>query len=243
MSPGASDRGVTGVPARWNRAVPPPQPGWAGVEVALALFVIAAGLAVPGPLFLFGSTPWLALTALVVLRGRRSGWRSLGLDRPAAVAWTVKLGTAVGIGYQIVGTYALEPLIARLTGSGLPDVSAFRSIVGNERQLLFWVAVAWIVAALLEEISFRGWLMTRAAELGRYRTAAWLAGLLLSSAVFGAVHLYQGLSGIIATGVTGLVFGVLYLATGRNLWACIIAHGVLDTAGFVMMYFGVYPGI
>jgi membrane protease YdiL (CAAX protease family) len=64
-----------------------------------------------------------------------------------------------------------------------------------------------------------------------------------TSVLFGVVHLYQGLSGIVATGITGLVFGGLYLASGRNLWACVIAHGVLDTAGFVMMYLGIYPGL
>ena len=43
--------------------------------------------------------------------------------------------------------------------------------------------------------------------------------------------------------MTGVLFAITYLATGRNLWAAIIAHGVLDTAGFVMMYAGVYPGL
>jgi uncharacterized protein len=65
----------------------------------------------------------------------------------------------------------------------------------------------------------------------------------VSSALFGAVHLYQGVSGVVATGLTGLVFAGLYLATGRNLWASILAHGFMDTAGFVMIYLGVYPGM
>jgi membrane protease YdiL (CAAX protease family) len=65
----------------------------------------------------------------------------------------------------------------------------------------------------------------------------------VSSVLFGVVHAYQGLSGMISTGLTGVLFAVTYLASGRNLWAAIIAHGVLDTAGFVMMYAGVYPGL
>lgn len=67
--------------------------------------------------------------------------------------------------------------------------------------------------------------------------------MLASSLLFGIVHAYQGLSGMVATGLTGLVFAAVYLATGRNLWAAIVAHGALDTAGFVMMYLGVYPGL
>jgi membrane protease YdiL (CAAX protease family) len=115
--------------------------------------------------------------------------------------------------------------------------------VGDERLLLFWIGLSWSLAALLEELSFRGWLMVRFAELGHFGRHAWMMGLLGTSALFGAVHLYQGLSGIIATALTGLVFGTTYLATGRNLWAPIIAHGVLNTTGFTMMYFGVYPGL
>jgi CAAX protease family protein len=65
----------------------------------------------------------------------------------------------------------------------------------------------------------------------------------VSSALFGLAHAYQGVSGMVATGLTGLLFAGVYLATGRNLWAAIIAHGSLDTTGFVLMYFGVYPGL
>ena len=35
----------------------------------------------------------------------------------------------------------------------------------------------------------------------------------------------------------------LLLTIAIILWAAIIAHGTLDTAGSVMMYVGVYPGL
>jgi membrane protease YdiL (CAAX protease family) len=47
---------------------------------------------------------------------------------------------------------------------------------------------------------------------------------------------------MLATGISGLVFGVLYLATGRNLWAPILAHGIYDTVGFLLIFLGKYPG-
>ena len=81
------------------------------------------------------------------------------------------------------------------------------------------------------------------AELWRFSTNGWIAGVLVSSALFGVVHLYQGASGMIASGLSGLVFACVYLATDRNLWASILAHGSMDTVGFLMIYFGVYPGL
>ena len=36
----------------------------------------------------------------------------------------------------------------------------------------------------------------------------------------------------------GLILGSAYLVAGRNLWASIIAHGLIDTRAVVMLYFG-----
>src|SRR4051794_9414777 len=44
-------------------------------------------------------------------------------------------------------------------------------------------------------------------------TAAWIVGGLATSAVFGVLHGYEGLSGIIANGLTGFVFSGVYLMT------------------------------
>ena len=56
--------------------------------------------------------------------------------------------------------------------------------------------------------------------------------------LFGFGHSYQGLTGMIDTGIHGLLLGALYLASGRNLWACIIAHGVTDTVALIAVFLG-----
>jgi hypothetical protein len=155
----------------------------------------------------------------------------------------VAIGVAVGLGYQFLSLMLVEPTIAHITGNALPDVSIFRAVIGDERQLAMSLLLSWTTAAFAEETVYRGWITARLAELGLFSTRAWIAAIVVSSVVFGLLHMYQGLSGMIATGLTGLVLGWLYLATGRNLWAPIIAHGVMDTSGFLMIYFGVYPGV
>ena len=219
------------------------RPGWAAVEVVIAVAIIAAGLRIPSGVFTLGSAPWLMLVGLVLVWWRGPGWREAGLRAPISWGRTVAIGLAVGVGWQIAGSYVAEPVIARLTTGARPDVSQFRTLIGNEAQLAFWLTITWTLAAFAEEIAYRGWIVNRCAEIGHFSRNAWLAGILVSSVLFGAVHAYQGLPGMIATGLTGVVFGATYLATGRNLWAAMIAHGVLDTAGFLMMYAGVYPGL
>lgn len=220
----------------------PRQPAWAIVEIACGVAIMGAGLAGLTPV---SSTPFLLGLAALGLWMRGPGWRALGLSRmpSSRASRVVALGAVVGVLYQFVGTYLIEPVLARMTSGQLPDVSALQLMVGNERQLLFWLTMSWTLAAFMEEMVFRGWLMARLAELGRYSTWAWFAAAVVSSMLFGAVHLYQGVSGVLATGLTGAVFAAVYFATGRNLWAAIIAHGTLDTVGFMMIYLGVYPGV
>lgn len=83
-------------------------------------------------------------------------------------------------------------------------------------------------------------MLNRAADLGNRTRVAWGAGLLLVMGLFGFGHSYRGLAGMLDTGIHGLLFGVLYLASARNLWPCIIAHGVCDTMAIVLILFGVW---
>ncbi len=41
----------------------------------------------------------------------------------------------------------------------------------------------------------------------------------------------------------GLLPGLIYLRTGRNLAVPIIAHGIQDSINFVLIFFGKYSGI
>jgi membrane protease YdiL (CAAX protease family) len=95
----------------------------------------------------------------------------------------------------------------------------------------------------MEEMAYRGYLMNRVAYAAGGTRAAWALSLVVVSALFGVVHLYQGASGMITAGISGLLFGILYLASGRNLWLPIIAHGINDTIGFTLIYLGKYPGL
>ena len=88
----------------------------------------------------------------------------------------------------------------------------------------------------------RGYLMNRAADLGRGSRFAWIFSLLLVSAVFGSSHSDQGLTGQIIEGIAGFFLGLMYLRTGKNLAVPIVAHGACDTLDMVLLFLGKYPG-
>ena len=209
------------------------------IEILLALLIPVGGLVGVIP---FSSTPFLLLFGWLMLWLRGIGWRDLGLRRPASWRWTLLMGVAIGIGYQYLSLYVVEPLLARLTGN-LPDVSQFAPLIGNKFFLFISLVISWTLAAFGEELAFRGYLMNRIADLVGSSPMGWAISVTLVSVLFGLVHLYQGASGMIAITLTGLLLGGLYLATGRNLWLPIIVHGVNDTLGFLLIFLGKYPGL
>jgi hypothetical protein len=65
----------------------------------------------------------------------------------------------------------------------------------------------------------------------------------LANAVFGYAHVYQGATGVAENFIDGSLLGVLYLACRRNLWVPIVAHGMTDTLGSLLIFSGHYPGM
>ena len=51
------------------------------------------------------------------------------------------------------------------------------------------------------------------------------------------------LSGVVGSTFSGLFFGALYLAGGRNLWLPLLALGFLDPIALAMVYLGLVPEI
>jgi uncharacterized protein len=74
------------------------------------------------------------------------------------------------------------------------------------------------------------------AELfGRSKPA--LAGnLIVTSILFGLAHWYQGRSGALSTGIIGVILGILFIASGFNLWLPILTHGFIDTVGLFLIF-------
>jgi hypothetical protein len=207
----------------------------AAIEILLVL-LITAGHRVFRIIPVDETYPILALGWLSLwLRG--VGWKGVGLARPASSGRTVALGAGVGIFLQVLSEFITEPLLTAITHQP-PDVSEFRPLVGNVKLCLLYLVLVWTLAAFGEEMTYRGYVLNRVADLGDRRPWAWAAGLLFVTVLFGFGHSYQGVTGMLDTGIHGLLLGALYLASGRNLWACVIAHGVTDTIALTLAFLG-----
>jgi CAAX protease family protein len=112
------------------------------------------------------------------------------------------------------------------------------AIQASLKDALMWLGLVWTFAAFGEEIAYRGYLLTRAADVGRRSPAAYWVAMVAVSILFGYGHYYKGPAGIVDSGVAGLILGAAYLLAGRNLWASILAHGFIDTFGVIAVFMG-----
>jgi hypothetical protein len=206
------------------------------IEMLVMLLILALRTfrLLPTATFPFLLLGWLSLWL------RRSGWRRVGLSRPVSWPRTILVGTVVGTGYQLLDIHVIVPLLHRLTGEAL-DLSQFLPIRGNVAYLLIWLAISWTLAALGEEMAFRGYLLNRLTDLFGHNWIGWVVSSIVCATFFGLEHVYQGITGIAVAFLFGLLFTGLYLVGQRNLWLPIIAHGVIDTVGFVLIFLGLYP--
>jgi membrane protease YdiL (CAAX protease family) len=206
--------------------------------IELSVVPICLGLQYAGlsakpklPLPLFG---WLSLWL------RRVGWKRVGLARPTRWPATVLAALLLSAAYNLFDIRVLIPLLHRLTGEPL-DLTQLGALHGQLGTALLLIAASWISAALPEEMLYRGYFLNRLTDAlgrGRLRSAP---GVLLVAVAFGFAHHAQGLTGILDNAIAGLFFGILYVASGRNLWLPIFVHGVVDTSSVILLYLGFRP--
>jgi hypothetical protein len=190
----------------------------------------------------FSKTPELLLLGWISLRVRRLRWRDVGFTRYRSWPATIGIGVVLGGLLETFQLLVTQPILARLIGRQ-PDLELFRMLTGNIKVTLLFIALSWTLAALGEEMVWRGYLMNRVADVGSRTPRAWVVSLVIVNIIFGLAHGYQGLTGSVEEGLAGLALGLMYLRTGRNLCVPIIAHGVCDTIDMVLIFLGKFPGM
>ncbi len=187
-------------------------------------------------------TPFLLAFAWLSLRVRKLRWSDVGLRRFRNWPITLGAGVVVGLLLEAFQLFISQPFLVRVLRKQ-PDLELFRALHGNVKWTLLALAGAWTLAAFGEEMVYRGYLMNRVADLLNRTRSAWIVSLMVVHVGFGLAHAYQGITGILDEGLAGLLLGLVYLATKRNLGVPIVAHGITDSIDCVLIFLGKYPGM
>ncbi len=211
------------------------------IAVEILVAILCFGTVITLPFVIRGFWVHLLLLALffigltVFIWLSKGSWRSYGLSSPGRWLRTISLALLLVFAVNLLVNTIVLPAVVAFAGAP-PDLSIFYEARRSPVSLTLLLAVTWTWAAFGEELFFRGYLLNRLADLlGRSR-AGWALGLLGSSALFGLCHFYQGLAGILLTGIVGLLAGLIYLAMGRNLWVPILWHGLTDTFTLLIIF-------
>jgi membrane protease YdiL (CAAX protease family) len=189
---------------------------------------LPAGIAYGQLLFFFG-IPWLAVASMGL-----SPRHFLAFTWPRGWTWPWIVLASV-TGFLLAG--GLNSLNQWLVG---PEVARFfdSTRVLRDRPFGEQIGVAvgvTLLAPLGEEVLFRGYLLR--VFRARYGTTA---ALLLTSGIFGAMHLNP--ASFLALFTLGLLFGLLRLATG-SIVPALVGHGIQNGITAVAVLAGVSSGV
>ena len=170
-------------------------------------------------------------------KNRKELLKSIGLKRPKNLFTLIMLCLFLGVLIELTTEIFFNPIIEKLTGSKI-DLSVVD--LSSVEKYLTWMVIGFVLGGFLEEILFRGFLITRISKFLKGNKISDLIALFATSILFGLCHLYQGWSGVISTGLIGLMFGIIFLAFNKNLWYSILAHGFVNMTALTILYFGYY---
>ncbi len=166
-----------------------------------------------------------ALVFLVLLTLRMAGepMASIGLGAPRFDSQSLVLLIALLMGIA-------APLVLGAVSPGYrkglqQQTEPLRGMLPERRDERWWFALVSVTAGVCEEILFRGFLIAYLTTL--VPGLPDVGALLITGVIFGMAHLYQGWTGVVTTGVLGVVLGLFYFYTGSLLWP-IVAHALLD---------------
>jgi len=158
----------------------------------------------------------------------------LGLARPES--WLITLlyalaGLAVMLAYSpvadwVAGRWFKQP----------PTLQAFKAVQHSWVSLAAGIVAAWVLGGILEELIARGIVLNSIEALLNPSLGAWAAAIiaiLLAAAGAGSLHSYQGPRAMVIIAQLSVLFGVLFVLSGHNLWAVMICHGLYDTIAFI----------
>ena len=181
----------------------------------------------------------MIVVGMKLLERQGSSWKDLGLQRPASWGKTILMGGAALIGalflFVAAQNLAAAGFEALGLGPGALDQSRFNPIQGNLPLFALMIVLSWTTIAFGEELFYRAFLISRMVDVTSIGSGP---AIVIAGLVFGVVHFAEGPVGMLANASFGIFFGWMYLRSHRNVWITVIAHGLLNTLRFSLLFAG-----
>jgi membrane protease YdiL (CAAX protease family) len=193
--------------------------------------------------FLAGMVIGLPATVLSValatwaLHSNGSDWSTVGLyrlERP----WFFVLWCLGAILVASASIAVAQAIGSDSSATESPGIDRFAGVQGSIHRTTGAIVGVWIVSALGEELIFRGYVLNVLVEVLPGGIFGLVAAVVLSSAVFGVTHIHRGRRAVVASTAAGVAYAIVYLVSGKLLWATIVAHGTIDSVAVLAAIHG-----
>lgn len=171
--------------------------------------------------------------ALIALWSGKFNWSEFGINKLIWKDTIIKALIYATFIFILIGFF-VEPLVEIYFGP--VDLSSFDYLRGNLLNYLIFILIMWIFAAFGEEFLYRGFFMKRFAVILGDTNKAWMISAIVISIVFGFAHYYQGVSGMLTTGLIGFCFSLIFYKNKDNLTMAMLTHGFYDMIGITLIY-------
>jgi membrane protease YdiL (CAAX protease family) len=182
------------------------------------------------PLFFLA---WLSLWL------RQITWKTVGLNKPGNWFLTFVIGFVVGILAVLIGILVISPLF-RLVGQTPPLTDTLSSLQGNLPLYIGLLISTWLLAAVLEEMVYRGYLLNRLTDIFGHSTRGWTISVIISAIMFCLAHGRYEPQFLFTSFLAGIFEGWLYLTSRHNLWLPIVFHGVTNSISITMVFLSLH---
>lgn len=158
----------------------------------------------------------------------------LGLSHPAS--WLSTFGFAIaGLLIMLAYSPTADKLATRFFEEP-PTLNAFTGLQESKSKLIAGIIAAWILGGILEELIVRGIVLLSVETM----LTAWISkpiatviAVIVAAVGAGLVHAYQGPRAMVIITQLSILFGILFVVSGYNLWAVMLCHGLYDTIAFI----------
>jgi membrane protease YdiL (CAAX protease family) len=183
--------------------------------------------------FIFGG-----LSAVVLL----ASWQYVPLVATDALAWgplaslhglfagDFGVGFAIGASIVFVALLIVPVFVLRRQLGEIPTLGDIGSLLPRARGELKYGAGLSLNAGIMEELLFRFGMPALLFGI----TGNGVVAFALASLLFGMLHLYQKVWGVIGATILGLAFSLLYLLSG-SIWVVMAVHALIDLRSLVLI--------
>ncbi|UCD38734.1 MAG: CPBP family intramembrane metalloprotease [Fidelibacterota bacterium] len=180
------------------------------------------------PLLIGGSSVLLILLVYRFICGERIASLNLKAGKWYTDILVGFLLAIVFLGLLVLQQVAQSRWLPSTTGPTPEEIiTLFSGIVDSPLLLAIWLGpVVWLGVAAFEELT-RVFMLNRLWAVWPQPVACWLT-IMVSAALFGLLHIYQGPVSAFAIALQGFLYALYYKRFGR-VWPMIIGHALYDS--------------